>query len=86
MDLRAGRGYEPLLDAIRYTNAHRDKPVLYGARSRCYPRRGVSGLSISKGSRRERYSRRCGSRRGTREEPEGCIAPAAAATVTRPTG
>jgi TnpA family transposase len=31
LDLQAGRGYEALLDAIRYSNEHRDKPVLPGA-------------------------------------------------------
>jgi hypothetical protein len=28
LDLKAARGYEPLLEAIRYSNAHRDKPQL----------------------------------------------------------
>ena len=67
LDLRAGRGYEPLLDAnvtATPTATSRSSPA---HRSRCYPRRGVSGLSMSRGSRCARgMSWRCGSRRGTR--------------------
>jgi hypothetical protein len=37
LDLKAARGYEPLLEAIRYSNAHRDKSVLAEARLEVLP-------------------------------------------------
>ncbi|MGO9899497.1 MAG: DUF4158 domain-containing protein [Solirubrobacteraceae bacterium] len=87
LDLKAARAYEPLLDAIRYSNGHRERAVLVDARSECCPLSGGAGSSMSAAaSCGPGLSWRCGCKRATRCALAVCIAPRATATAIRRAG